>query len=88
MEYVNIIIAALFLLVILYIIAQIAIKPIKLLWKILINSVIGLVLLLITNYLGVYFDFSIPVNVFTVLIAGFLGIPGVLLLICFTLIIG
>ena len=69
MEYVNIIIAVLFLLVILYIIAQIAIKPIKLLWKILINSVIGLVLLLITNYLGVYFDFSIPVNVFTVLIA-------------------
>lgn len=88
MEYVNIIIAALFLLVILYIIAQVAIKPIKLLWKVLINSAIGLVLLLLTNYLGAYFDFSIPVNVLTVLIAGFLGIPGVLLLICFTLLIG
>lgn len=88
MEYINTIIAALFLLVILYIIAQVAIKPIKLLWKLLINSGIGMVLLLLTNYLGTFFGLSIPINILTVLIAGFLGIPGVLLLICFTLLMG
>ncbi|NLB52550.1 MAG: pro-sigmaK processing inhibitor BofA [Syntrophomonadaceae bacterium] len=88
MEYINIIIAALFLLVILYIIAQVALKPIKLLWKLLINSAIGMILLLLTNYIGAFFDFSIPINILTILIAGFLGIPGVILLICFTLLVG
>ncbi len=81
----NVIIAALFLLIILYIVAQVFIKPVKLLWKLAINSAVGLVLLLLVNYLGAFFDFSLPVNIISVLIAGFLGIPGVLLLICLQL---
>ncbi len=87
MEYLNIIIAAIFLLVVIYIIAQVAVKPIKLLWKLLLNSAIGLVLLLLTNYLGAFIDINIPINILTVLIAGFLGIPGVVLLIGFSLLI-
>lgn len=79
--------AALFLLVILYIVAQVFMKPIKLLWKLLINSGIGLVLLMLVNYIAAYFDFTIPINVITILIAGFLGIPGILLLICFQLLL-
>lgn len=85
MEMLNVIIAALFLLIILYIVAQVFIKPVKLLWKLLINSAVGLVLLLLVNYLGAFFEFSLPVNIISVLIAGFLGIPGVLLLICLQL---
>lgn len=87
MEIVNVIMAALFLLVILYIVAQVFMKPIKLLWKLLINSGIGLVLLMLVNYIAAYFDFTIPINVITILIAGFLGIPGILLLICFQLLL-
>ncbi|MGI6452676.1 MAG: pro-sigmaK processing inhibitor BofA family protein [Syntrophomonadaceae bacterium] len=83
MEIVNLIIAILFLLVIIYIIAQVLIKPIKLLWKLVINSLIGLAFLLLVNYLGSYFSFDLPINLFTILIAGFLGFPGILLLICF-----
>ncbi|WP_242848922.1 pro-sigmaK processing inhibitor BofA family protein [Syntrophomonas palmitatica] len=67
--------------------SQILAKPVKLLWKILLNSLIGLVLLLAANYLGAFWDFSLPVNIITVLTAGFLGIPGVLLLIAFKLLI-
>lgn len=85
MEMLNVIIAAFFLLVILYIVAQVFIKPVKLLWKLLINSAVGLILLLLVNYVGAFFDFSLPVNVISVLIAGFLGIPGALLLICLQL---
>ncbi len=85
MEIVNIIIAALFMLVILYLIAQVLLKPIKLLWKLILNSAIGLILLLTINFLGAYFSFILPVNIITILIAGFLGIPGLLLLICFQL---
>ncbi|MEA1962477.1 MAG: pro-sigmaK processing inhibitor BofA family protein [Bacillota bacterium] len=87
METVNVIMAALFLLVILFIVAQIMMKPIKLLWKILLNSGIGFVLLLAFNYLGTFFDFSLPVNIITVLITGFMGVPGILLLICFQLLL-
>ncbi len=87
MESLNIIIAALFLLAVIYIIAQVAVKPIKLLWKLVLNSAIGLGLLLLTNYLGSFVDVNLPINIITVLIAGFLGIPGVVLLIGFSLLI-
>ncbi len=87
MEIVNVIMAALFLLVILYLVAQVFMKPIKLLWKLLFNSAVGIILLMVVNYIAAYFDFSLPINIITVLVAGFLGIPGILLLICFQLLI-
>ncbi len=88
LEIVNVIIAGLFLLVILYLVAQVFLKPIKLLWKLMLNSAIGLILLLGINFIGAYFSFILPVNIITVLIAGFLGIPGLLLLICFQMLMG
>ncbi len=87
MEIVNVIMAAFFLLVILYIVAQVFLKPIKLLWKLIFNSAIGLILLLVVNYFGAFLSFKIGINIITVLIAGFLGIPGLLLLICFQLLL-
>ncbi len=87
MEIVNVIMAAFFLLVILYIVAQVFLKPIKLIWKLIFNSAIGLILLLIVNYFGAFLSFKIGINIITVLIAGFLGIPGLLLLICFQLLL-
>lgn len=51
--------------------------------KILINGIIGIVLLYIANYIGIYFNFAIEINPITALIAGFLGIPGVIFLIIF-----
>ncbi|MEN6327751.1 MAG: pro-sigmaK processing inhibitor BofA family protein [Syntrophomonas sp.] len=87
MEIANIIIAALILLVILYIIIQVFLKPVKLVWKLLTNSIIGIILLLLSNYIGAYFAFELPINIITVLIAGFLGIPGIILLACFQILI-
>lgn len=87
METMNIVIAAVVLLVVLFFIGQILVKPVKLLWKLLLNSLIGLILLMAVNYLGSYYDFSLPINIITILIAGFFGIPGVFLLICFQLLL-
>ena len=87
METVNIVIGALFLAVILLILAQVLLQPMRLIWKLLLNSAIGLVLLMVFNFFGGYFDFSIPVNIITVLVAGFLGVPGLILLACFRLIV-
>lgn len=83
----SVVLAAAVLAVIILIIVQLIMKPIKLIWKILLNSVIGLLLLLLTNFVGAYFTFALPINIITVLISGFLGIPGILLLICFELLL-
>ena len=61
------------------------IKLLKWPLKILINGIIGIVLLYITNYIGEYFNFYITINPITALIAGFLGIPGIIFLIIFNL---
>ncbi|MGL5354683.1 MAG: pro-sigmaK processing inhibitor BofA family protein [Clostridium sp.] len=51
--------------------------------KILLNGIIGIVLLYVANYLGTYLGFYIGINAVTALIAGFLGVPGVIFLIIF-----
>jgi len=51
--------------------------------KILLNGIIGIVLLYAANYLGTYLGFNIGINAVTALIAGFLGVPGVIFLIVF-----
>ncbi len=87
METINLILAGIFLLVVIYIGAQLVMKPIKLLFKLVVNSVIGIVLLLLVNYGGSFFGFELPVNIITILVVGFLGIPGILLLICFQILL-
>lgn len=57
---------------------------VKILWKLLINGIIGAAMLCLfdivfVTYLKMNF-FYIPINWTTALVAGFLGIPGVLLL--------
>lgn len=79
----NVILAAVIVVLILYFILKVFLKPIQLLWKLALNSVVGLILLMIFNYAASYFAFFIPINIITVLIAGFLGVPGVLLLVAF-----
>ena len=63
----------------LYLVIKLLKWPIKL----LINGIVGVVLLYITNYIGSYFNFYITINPITAIIAGFLGIPGVIFLIIF-----
>ena len=75
----NIILYGLIGLVLLYLL----IKFLKWPLKILINVVIGIVLLYLTNIVGSYFGFSIGINAITALIAGFLGVPGVIFLVIF-----
>ena len=61
MEAVNVVMAALFLAVILFILFQTLLRPLKIAWKILLNSLIGLLLLLIFNYFGptcVYYSYQ------------------------------
>jgi inhibitor of the pro-sigma K processing machinery len=58
--------------------------PLKVLGKLILNGGLGVLLLLFVNFAGQYVGISIEINAVTALIAGFLGVPGVIFLIIFT----
>lgn len=51
--------------------------PIRWFWKISINSVCGFFCLWLLNSVTAFTGLSFPVNAVTVIIAGFLGLPGI-----------
>lgn len=64
-----------------YVLIKILAAPIKKIFKLLINAVCGFALLFLANFVGSFFDFVIPVNILTCIIAGAFGIPGVIFLV-------
>lgn len=84
---INVIIAFAFGLLLLYIIGRVLVMPLRLVFKLIYNGLIGGIILWLLNWVGAYFDFMIAINVATALIVGFLGIPGVILLVVFKLFI-
>ena len=61
----------------LYVLFKILAAPIKWVFKLLINAVVGFVLLFLANFVGGFFNFEIPVNLLTCVISGVFGVPGV-----------
>ena len=64
-----------------YVLIRILAAPIKKIFKLLINAVCGFALLFVANFIGGFFDFSIPINILTCIVAGAFGIPGVIFLV-------
>ena len=56
-------------------------KPIKGIFKLLINAFFGFVVLFLVNFFGDFVGIHLEVNLLNSLITGFLGVPGVLLLV-------
>lgn len=71
--------------IVLYFILKIIKTPLKIIFKIVGNGIVGVMLLFIANYLGQYLGFKIGINIVTALIAGVFGIPGVVVLIIFVM---
>ncbi len=65
----------------LYVLLKIVMAPIKWIFKLLLNAIIGFVLLFLANLIGGFFNFSVPVNLISCLISGVFGIPGVIFLV-------
>lgn len=66
-----------------YFVGKMFLMPIRWVWKFVYNGVVGGVMLWVVNLIGAHFDFMIGINVISALVAGFLGIPGVVLLVLF-----
>ncbi len=69
-----------------------AIKLLKWPIKIVINGIIGVIILYVVNFIiaklslvGINVNFSLAINPITALIAGFFGVPGVIVLIIIAL---
>ena len=62
-------------------ILKILIKPIRWIFKLLLNAAFGFVLLFLVNFFGDPVGIYIGVNFVNALVAGFLGVPGVILLV-------
>ncbi|MGH4117155.1 pro-sigmaK processing inhibitor BofA family protein [Clostridium sp.] len=63
--------------------------PLKMLGKLIMNGVFGVLLLLLVNFISQYTGFKeifIEINAVTALISGFLGVPGVIFLIIYNLV--
>ena len=70
------------------IIGKLFLFPIKLLFKLVLNTIIGGAIIYIINLIGANFGFHIGLNLITSLVVGILGIPGAILLIILQFIIG
>ncbi|SKC91951.1 pro-sigmaK processing inhibitor BofA family protein [Maledivibacter halophilus] len=68
-------------LILLYVIGYLLLFPFKWILKLIYNGIIGGILLFVVNLIGKLIGFSIVINPITALIVGFLGIPGVIMLI-------
>ncbi|MDI9441495.1 MAG: pro-sigmaK processing inhibitor BofA [Firmicutes bacterium] len=71
----------------LYILGRALLIPLKAIFNLIVNAVIGGGVLLIINFIGGFWGFSIGVNPITALIVGLLGVPGVILLVALRLLL-
>ena len=62
--------------------------PLKMVFRLVYNGLIGGVALWLINLIGAGFGFALPITVWTALLVGFLGLPGVAILIVYFLFIG
>lgn len=70
----------------LFLLAPILKVPIGIVMKLIVNGLIGGLTLLLVNLVGGIFGINIAITYVTALIAGFLGLPGVLILLIFNII--
>jgi len=74
-------------LILIFIVGKIFFVPLKSIFKLLMNSILGGILIYIVNIVGESFGFHIGLNVGTALFTGLLGVPGVVFLIILKLFI-
>lgn len=65
----------------LYALGKLLLIPLRVIFNLIVNAVIGGGVLLLVNFVGSFWNFSVGVNPITALLVGLLGVPGVLLLI-------
>lgn len=74
--------------IILFFLGRFFVVPMKFIVKMIFNSVLGGIIIVVINFAGSFFNFNISLNFFTAFIIGALGIPGALSIIILKQIFG
>ena len=85
---IAVLVAFIVALALVYLTGRLLAMPVKVIGRLLLNGIVGGVVLLVINMVGSLFGCSIAVNAFTALIAGTLGLHGVVLLVLLRSILG
>lgn len=72
---------------IVFMISWIFVTPLKFLGRLILNSILGAVFLILFNLVAQYFNFYIGVNLVTAMMLGILGIPGFIAILLLKLLI-
>ena len=75
-------------LVLLYLVGWLLLVPLKMLLKFILNGILGGIILWLLNLVGGLIHVTIAINPVTALIVGFLGIPGIILILLLQFILG
>ncbi len=62
------------------IVSGVCLKPIKIVMKFLLNSIAGVLIVFVINFIGSFWGIHIGINPFTAVVLGILGIPGVIMI--------
>lgn len=81
MELINDVLIIAVAAILLWLVIKIFATPIRWAFKLLLNALLGFVILFVVNFLGAYIGLHITVGWISALVAGLLGIPGIILLI-------
>ena len=84
----NVVITYLACILFLFVLGRVFIVPLKMIVKIIFNSILGVLLLYVINFIGATFGFHIGLNVLTAIFVGVLGVPGAILLMILKLWLG
>ncbi|HHU75399.1 MAG TPA: pro-sigmaK processing inhibitor BofA [Firmicutes bacterium] len=76
----NLVIAFVFGLFLLYLLVRVLYLPLRIFLKLLGNALVGGILLAIFNAIGSLWGLTIGINILTAFVTGILGIPGIILL--------
>lgn len=70
----------------LYIIGTVLVIPVKIIFKLITNAIIGGVTLVLFNFLGDFFNINLEITPLSAILVGILGVPGVVILLLYQLI--
>ena len=74
-------------LILLYITGWLLLAPLKFILKLIISGILGIGVLIVLNLVGGIFDVTIAINPLSAIVAGYFGVPGIILLLSLKLIL-
>ena len=74
--------------IMIFLLGRVFIVPLKMIFKLILNSILGGVLIFVINLIGGVWKFHIGINVITAIFVGILGVPGSVVLVLVKLLVG